>query len=47
MLKKCLDFIMRMHGMTKENIEKMNENIGLLVVKGREEVKIEPGESLS
>jgi hypothetical protein len=25
----------------------MNENIGLLVVKGREEVKIEPGESLS
>ena len=35
---------MRMHGTTKENNEKMNENIGLLVVKGREVVKIEPGD---
>jgi hypothetical protein len=31
--KECADFILKLHASTKENIEKMTENIDLLVVK--------------
>jgi hypothetical protein len=37
-------FILKMHEITKWNIEKMNENYRIAASKGRKEVKHEPGD---
>jgi translation initiation factor IF-1 len=38
------EFILKMHKITKLNIEKMNEKYRTAVSKGRKEVKLEPGD---
>jgi hypothetical protein len=38
------EFILKMHEITKLNIEKMNENFHIATSKGRKEVKLEPGD---
>jgi hypothetical protein len=42
--KECADFILQMHETTKHNIEKMNEKYRIAGSKGRQEVKLEPGD---
>jgi hypothetical protein len=36
------DFILKLHGTTKQNIEKMNEKYRIAGSKGRKEMKLEP-----
>jgi translation initiation factor IF-1 len=38
------EFILKMHGTTKLNIDKMNEKYHIAASKGRKEVKLEPGD---
>jgi hypothetical protein len=38
------EFILKMHDTTKLNIEKMNEKYRITTSKGRQEVKLEPGD---
>jgi hypothetical protein len=42
--KEHADFILQMHKTTKHNIEKMNEKYRIAGSKGRQEVKLEPGD---
>jgi hypothetical protein len=42
--KERADFILQMHKTTKHNIEKMNEKYRIAGSKGRQEVKLEPGD---
>lgn len=42
--KACAEFILKMHESTKLNIEKMTEKYRIVGSKGRQEVKLEPGD---
>jgi translation initiation factor IF-1 len=42
--KDRAEFILKMHAITKKNIEHMNEKYRLASSKGRKEVKLEPGD---
>ena len=42
--KKCADFILQMHETTKHNIEKMNEKYRIISSRGKQEIKLQPGD---
>jgi hypothetical protein len=42
--KKRAEFILRMHKTTKQNIEKMNEKYRITGSKGKQEIKLQPGD---
>ena len=42
--KKHADFILQMHETTKHNIEKMNEKYRIISSRGKQEIKLQPGD---
>jgi hypothetical protein len=44
MQRKRADFILKLHEITKENIENMNKKYKIAGSQGRKEVKLEPGD---